>query len=57
VLLELVHIELELRLKAGEAARVEAYLARCPELAGDRAVTLEPQAAGPPQQRQFGPEV
>src|SRR5262249_18462268 len=40
VLIELVHIDLELRLKAGEAARVEDYLARYPELAGDRAVTL-----------------
>jgi predicted ATPase len=40
VLIELVHIDLELRLKAGEAARVEEYLARYPELAGDRAVTL-----------------
>jgi predicted ATPase len=40
VLIELVHIDLELRLKAGEAARVEEYLARYPELGGDRAVTL-----------------
>src|SRR6516164_10211800 len=40
VLIELVHIDLELRLKAGEAARVEEYLARYPELAGDRAVAL-----------------
>jgi predicted ATPase/tRNA A-37 threonylcarbamoyl transferase component Bud32 len=40
VLIELVHIDLELRLKAGEAARVEEYLTRYPELAGDRAVTL-----------------
>src|SRR6516165_4936291 len=40
VLVELVHIDLELRLKAGETARVEEYLARYPELAGDRAVTL-----------------
>jgi predicted ATPase len=39
-LVELVHIDLELRLKAGEAARVEEYLARYPKLAGDRAVTL-----------------
>lgn len=39
VLIELVHIDLELRLKAGEAARVEDYLGR-PELAGDRAVAL-----------------
>ena len=40
VLIELVHIDLELRLKAGEAARVEEYLARYPELADDRAVAL-----------------
>src|SRR5262249_45896990 len=45
VLIELVHIDLELRLKAGEAARVEEYLARYPELAEDRAVTLELIAA------------
>lgn len=40
VLIELVHIDLELRLKAGETARVEEYLARYPELADDRTVTL-----------------
>src|SRR5262245_33714569 len=45
VLIELVHIEMELRLKAGEAARVEEYLARYPQLAGDRAVTFELIAA------------
>jgi predicted ATPase len=39
-LVELAHIDLELRLKAGEAARVEEYLARYPELAGDRAVVV-----------------
>src|SRR4051812_49628121 len=32
VLVELVHIDLEFRLKAGEAARVETYLGRYPEL-------------------------
>jgi predicted ATPase len=45
LLIELVHTELELRLKAGEAARVEEYLVRYPELGGDRAVTLELIAA------------
>src|SRR5437763_3946356 len=40
VLIELVHIDLELRLKAGETARVEEYLARYPEMVGDRDVTL-----------------
>src|SRR4051794_1069388 len=41
VLLELVHIELELRLKAGEPARVEEYLARSPELTNDCDNVLE----------------
>jgi predicted ATPase len=45
VLIELVHIELELRLKAGDTARVEEYLARYPELTGDQAVALELIAA------------
>jgi predicted ATPase len=40
VLIELAHIDLELRLKAGEAARVEEYLTRYPELGGDRSVPL-----------------
>jgi hypothetical protein len=37
VRVELVHVELELRLKAGEPARVEEYLARYPQLGEDRA--------------------
>jgi hypothetical protein len=41
LLIELVHTDLELGVKAGEAARAEEYLARYPELAGDRAVALE----------------
>src|SRR5262245_10452109 len=41
LLVELVHIDLELRLKAGEAARVEEYLARYPELTADRAAAVE----------------
>jgi serine/threonine protein kinase/predicted ATPase len=40
VLIELVHIDLELRLKAGEAARVEEYLTRYPELTRDQAVPV-----------------
>jgi serine/threonine-protein kinase len=40
VLHELVHAELEYRIKAGEAARVEEYLARFPELAGVAVATL-----------------
>src|SRR5262245_20257870 len=41
VLIELVQIDLELRLKSGESARVEEYLTRYPALADDRAATLE----------------
>src|SRR5262245_41352953 len=41
VLIELVHVDLELRIKAGEAVRVEEYLTRYPEIAKDRATTLE----------------
>jgi WD40 repeat protein len=37
LLLELVHAELELRLKGGEPARAEEYLRRFPELAADPA--------------------
>jgi serine/threonine protein kinase len=40
LLVELVHIDLELRLKAGEPARVEDYLGRFPELHTDAAVVL-----------------
>jgi predicted ATPase len=41
VLVELVHTDLELRLKAGEVVRVEEHLARYPELTADRAAVLE----------------
>ncbi len=40
LLVELVHADLEFRLQAGEAARVEAYLQRYPELAQDTAGVL-----------------
>ncbi len=45
LLVELVHADLEFRLKASEAARVETYLVRYPEVAGDRAAVLELLAA------------
>jgi tetratricopeptide (TPR) repeat protein len=45
LLIELVHIDMELRLKAGEAARVEEYQSRYPELTGDRTITLDLIAA------------
>jgi hypothetical protein len=41
VLVELAHVELELRLKAGEPARIEEYLRRFPELARERAIEWE----------------
>lgn len=44
-LVELVYTDLEYRLKAGQAARVEDYLRRYPELAADRDVVLDLIAA------------
>lgn len=41
VLVELVHTDLEYRLKAGEPARVEEYLKRYPELAAERDALLD----------------
>src|SRR4051794_37896291 len=41
LLIELIHVDLEFRLKAGEDVLVETYLAAYPELAADRAVTLD----------------
>ena len=41
VLLELIHTDLEYRLKDGEPARVEEYLERFPELKGDPEAELE----------------
>jgi hypothetical protein len=40
LVLELAHVDLECRLKAGEAARVETYFERYADLAGDRAAAL-----------------
>jgi serine/threonine protein kinase/Leucine-rich repeat (LRR) protein len=40
-LVELAHAELELRLKAGEPARVEDYLCRYPELSGQPNVVVD----------------
>jgi len=45
LLLELVHAELECRLKAGEEVRVESYVERYPQLAGDVEGVLELIAA------------
>jgi predicted ATPase len=57
VLIQLVHIDLELRLKFGEAARVEDYLARYPELAGDSAVAQALIAAEHEWRRRREPEL
>jgi serine/threonine protein kinase/Flp pilus assembly protein TadD len=40
LLVELIHAELEFRLQAGEAARVEEYLTHYPELADERQAVL-----------------
>ena len=40
-LVELAHLDLEFRLKAGQAARVEDYLNRYPELAADEKTVLD----------------
>jgi serine/threonine protein kinase/formylglycine-generating enzyme required for sulfatase activity len=45
VLVELVHADLEKRLKAGESVRIETYLERFPELARDRPKALNLMAA------------
>ena len=41
VLLELIHVDLERRLAAGEQIRVEEYLGRYPDLAQDRAIVIQ----------------
>src|ERR1051325_6176053 len=41
LLIELIHIDLEMRLKAGEAIRVESYLQRFTELDRDLGVVLD----------------
>src|SRR6266852_3897203 len=40
LLIKLVHVDLERRLKAGETVRVEEYCDRYPELVGDRGAVL-----------------
>jgi predicted ATPase len=45
LLVELVHADLEFRLKAGEAARVETYLASFPELSSEPACVVDLAAA------------
>ncbi len=40
-LIELIHVDLEKALRAGESARVESYLQRYPEIAADAKVVLQ----------------
>jgi serine/threonine protein kinase len=54
LLADLVHVDLERRLKAGEPARVEEYLARYPEL-GEAGVVLALLAAEHEQRRRREP--
>jgi hypothetical protein len=55
ILIELVHVDLERRLKAGEAARVEDYLRRYPSLADNPAVVLDLACAEYRQRLRAGP--
>ncbi|HVS36488.1 MAG TPA: protein kinase [Gemmataceae bacterium] len=57
LLVELVHVELEYRLKNGEAVRVEAYLERFPELKADRDAVLDLLAAEWKLRRRSDPSV
>jgi hypothetical protein len=57
LLIHLVHVDLEYRLKAGEAARVEDYLGRYAELGNDSAVLLGLLAAEYGQRRRREPEL
>jgi WD40 repeat protein len=56
-LVELVHVDLERRLKAGEFVRVEAYLEYYPELAEDPGVVIELLAAEWRQRRRHEPQL
>jgi serine/threonine protein kinase len=57
LLVELVHVELEYRLKAGESARVEDYLERYPELHAQPAVVAGLVAAELQLRRHRGPDL
>lgn len=57
VLVELVHVDLEHRLKRREAVGVTAYLRRYPELADDRGTLVELLAAEFEQRRRREPRL
>jgi WD40 repeat protein/tRNA A-37 threonylcarbamoyl transferase component Bud32 len=54
-LTELIHVDLERRLKAGEAARVEHYIEQFPELRDDKTAVVGLLAAEYRLRREFGP--
>src|SRR5262249_1925953 len=56
-LVELIHTELEYRLKAGERDLAGDYLARYPELAADRAAAVGLILAEHQLRRRLGPEI
>src|SRR5690348_1765830 len=57
LLVELAHADLALRLRAGEPARVETYLAEFPELAADTEAVLDLLAAEWRLRRRYGESV
>jgi hypothetical protein len=57
LLIELIHIDLEYRLKARDAVRVESYLARYPEVAGNPRRALDLLATEYRQRRRHEPEL
>src|SRR5262245_57591273 len=56
-LIELIHVDLEYRLAAGEAVRVEAYLERYPELARQRGAVIDLMTSEYQLRRQREPEL
>jgi serine/threonine protein kinase len=57
VLLSLIHVDLERRLKARQAARIENYLRRFPELSSDRSFIMDLVRSEWSQRRKFEPEL
>lgn len=53
ILVELIHTDLEYRLRAGERVRIEMYMKRYPELAADRSAVLDLIAAEYEQRRRL----
>src|SRR5262249_9810002 len=56
-LMALIHVDLEYRLKAREAARVEGYLSRFPHVGGDESRLLDVGAGESRRRRRSEPEL